>query len=296
MQNISLKAPLKTRIYIGLWLFVCFVIGIAIVVAAPWPDPVANVTTVADKPVAQTGPLLLFAHGTKTATSADEQIKMAFSSDYHRDDDINVEDAFEYAMKSSAFHSVNPVNPETGEPQHGYFARSIYDAFAFISQPLSDPSQTWKHATELHMYWQDGALHGNFGAQFHTYRFLEGDAQNSVMMHIVFDLPSGGHKYMQAVGYEATDEGIVIDDNVMPLMLANIMTSQYMHIFIPSYDQPSEKTELVFWTDSFKDLLSAQDRARVEAAQSEADRKISATYDNEEEKPTSSEAPSSSAP
>jgi hypothetical protein len=285
MKTKTISKPYHPAVWVAFAIILaCLIFAAFVRVAAP-----DLVTPVTKPPVANVGPLPLFAGGTTAATAADEAIKINFVAGFHRGDDVDPEDAFKVAMYSSGFHTVAPVNPETGQPQHGYFARSITDAFDFVSQPFSDPEKTWKNATELHMYWSGGALHGNFGNEVHEYRFdqlQEGQISRTVLMNVVFDLPHGGHKYMQAVGYEATDGGVVIDDSVMPLMLANIMTSQYMHIYIPSYDQGG-KTELVFWTDSFKDLLGPDDRRQAEAAQAKADAETPVTYDDQEKQDAS---------
>lgn len=233
--------------------------AVAVVAAAPTPAPAAAPDALADA-----------------------KMKLVFAAGFHRDDDVSQSDAFDAAMTAAKFHKSAPTDPETGEPQNGYFARSLFDAFDYMSMPYADPNDAWRHSTELNIYSKDGQLHGNFSGSFHTYRFDDGGEVQPVTMNIAFDLPSGGHKYMKAVGYQATDGGVVIDDSFMPQILAYIMVSKYMHIYVPSFDT-SGKTELVYWTDSFKGLLNEKDRQTAELAQARLDKANPVSYDHEDE-------------
>jgi hypothetical protein len=256
--------------------------------------PSESVTVAAKSPIAESSSAPLLSTGTVPASFADNKVKSVFVFNFqHRGDDLDQQTAFDDVMLSSSFQQTDPINPQTGQPQHGYYARSIYDAFDFIDRPMADPNDIWQHATELHLYWQDGSLHGNFGGKFHTFRFdpyVEGQIAPTLVMNIVFDLPSGGHKYMKAIGYQSTDDGVVIDDSQMPEMLAGIMTSQYMHIFVPSDDDASGTTELVFWTDSFKDLLSPDDHKQAQASMLKLDHDTPVTYDSKEKNHASPQA------
>lgn len=289
------KEPKTSRIVLTVLLpIVAIVLFISWCVASHPDQSATSVTNSGESAIAKwlNGPLL--SDGTKPASVADVRVKEVFAANFQRTDDIGPMEAFDDAMLSSSFQASEPINPQTGEAQHGYHARSIYDAFAYIDQSMTDPQQIWKRATELHMYWQDGALHGNFGGEFHAFRFdpyVYGQIAPTLTMNIVFDLPSGGHKYMKAFGYESTDDGVVIDDTCMPEMLAGIMTSQYMHIFVPVAGESSSTAELVYWTDSFKDLLSPNDRKQAQDSQAALDHDTPVTYDKQEENHASPQAP-----
>jgi hypothetical protein len=276
-----------------MWTAIVLVVIAILVVFEITPDSPQNVTPVAISAPVKAAPETLLSDGTTPASLADKKIKLVFAFGYHRDD-LDQQVAFDDVMLQSAFQKIGPINPQTGEAQNGYYARSLFDGFDYIEQPENEPNSIWKNATELHIYSQNGTLEGNFGGNFHAWHFetyTEGQIAPMMVMNIVFDLPSGGHKYMKALGYQSTDGGVVIDETAMPEMLAGIMTSQYMHIFVPVDGEAQSKTELVFWTDSFKELLSPDDRKQANASMQKLDHDNPVTYDHQKENPAS---PSSS--
>lgn len=174
---------------------------------------------------------------------------------------------------ATEWHNVAPVSRMTGKAQNGWVAKDMFTALAYEASPGSYDGGIKDNAHQLSIFPEDGVLNAQMNIVGDAIVDYQYDAVDSpfIVMNVVFDLPSNHHKYMKMVGRPGSQGGIIIDPLNAPELLAQVITSTYMHIYVPVVGR-AEPEEMLFYDEPFKALLAPADRAVADAATAKADR------------------------
>ncbi len=206
-------------------------------------------------------------------TLADASARLELAGAFVRSSRDLVLDVLPDVYDVSEWHDVSPFSRQTGKAQKGWVAKDMLTAMDYESNPNGFDGGLNNNAHQLSIFPEDGVLNAQInitGGLIVDYQY---DAVDSpmVVMNVVFDLPSNHHKYMKMVGMPGSSGGVIISPMNAPELLAQVMTSTYMHIYIPMIGQ-AEPVELMFYNEPFKALLAPADRAVATVATEKADR------------------------
>ena len=216
-------------------------------------------------------------HAAGGATLADAAARLELAGAYRPADwgarrDLAAE-VLPDAYADAQWHNVSPFSAETGRPQRGWVAKDLFTALDYESNPQAFGGELKYAAHQLSIFPEDGFLNAQIALADGPVVEYQWDAFGNpyTVLNVVFDFPSNHHKYMQLIGRPGTRGGIIIDATGAPELLAQVMTSTYMRIFIPLAGQ-SKPAELMFYNEPFKGLLEPDERATATAAMEKADR------------------------